>query len=184
MAISGIGGGVSNLNTSVSAQERAQKLMKQMDADNDGKVSKQEFVAFGEKMKANGPKRAQASDAAAPSRADAPQPPSADDMFAKADQDGDGSLSIDDLSAMIAEHETHAMARGGGHHGGAPGAGGPPPGGAAGGGGAPSADSGSSSSTSSESSDPADTNHDGKVSAMEKLAYQLSQSSVSSASES
>jgi len=160
-----------------------------MDSDGDGKVSKQEFTAMGEKMKANGPRSGELGAAAASKGtkgANAPAPPSADELFAKADKDGDGSLSVTDLSAMMAEQETHAAARGApSRGGGAPPPGGPPPGGAApGGAGGPggsgaSGSSKSSSSSSSKDSDPADTNGDGTVSAAEKLIYQLSHPNVS-----
>jgi EF hand len=183
MATSGIGSSFSNVSLTTNAQERAQKLMKQMDTDADGKVSKQEFTAFGENMKAKGPRPPSGGQGAAPQGANAPTPPSADDMFAKADTDGDGSLSIENLSAMMSQHETHAAARGGqaggppagGGHGGSP-PGGPPAGGGHGGGGAHAGGgrASASSSSSSASSDPADTDHDGTVSAAEKLVYELS----------
>lgn len=189
MAISGIGGGFSNPTMTGSVQDRAQKLMQQMDTDSDGKVSKQEFTAFGDKMKANAPRRA--GDAAGAQGANAPAPPSADEVFAKADSDGDGSISIENLSAMMSEHETHAAARAGhgGPHAGGPPPGGAPPGGAPPGGGASAKGGGgaggasSSSSSSDSSSDPADSNHDGTVSAAEKLVYEFSHPSVSDASE-
>lgn len=195
MAISGIGGGLSSLNLTANVQDRAQKLLQDMDSDGDGKVSKQEFTAMGEKMKANGPRHAELGDAKAPKGANAPTPPSPDDMFAKADKDGDGSLSVTDLSAMMAEHETHAAARGGSPQGaggpppggGRPPGGGPPPGGAhAGGaaGGAGGSGASGSSSSSSDDSDPADTNGDGNVSAAEKLIYEMSHPKVDDTSES
>jgi EF hand len=168
MAISGMSGSFSSLNQTATAQERAQKLLEAMDSDADGKVSKQEFAAMGEKMKANGPRRMEGGDAAAAKGANAPARPSADTLFAKADKDGNGSLSVDDLSAMITEHETHAAARGKPPAGGPP-TGGAPPAGAAGGAGA---------SKAAEEPDPADTNGDGNVSAAEKLIYELMQSDV------
>jgi len=205
MTISGIGGGFSTPLMTSSVQDRPQKLLQQMDTDVDGKVSKQEFVAFGDKMKANAPKRL--GDAAGPQGANAPSPPSADEMFAKADSDGDGSLSIENLSAMMSEHETHAAARGGQGHGGPPPGGAPPggappggapPGGAPPGGAPPGGtppggarhdgkhaggteNASSSTSSKSSSSDPADTDHDGTVSAAEKLVYQFSHPNVSDA---
>jgi len=185
MAISGIGGGSSNLNQTANVQDRAQKLIEAMDSNGDGKVSKQEFTAMGERMKANGPRSAELGAPKATKAGNAPAPPSADEVFAKADKDGDGSLSVTDLSAMMAEQETHAAARGGPSRGaggpppGGPPPGGPPPGGARPGGSETSGSSKSSSSSSSQNSDPADTNGDGKVSAAEKLIYQLSHPNVS-----
>jgi hypothetical protein len=188
MAISGINGGSTNLKLNVSVQDRAQKLMQEMDSDADGKVTKQEFAAMGEKMKANGPGRAEKGAAGASKGANAPAPPSADDLFAKADQDGDGSLSVTDLSAMMAEHETRAAARGGAPAGaGGPPPGGPPPGGPPPGGAPPGGATGkgaSSSTEQTEDTDPADTNDDGTVSAAEKLIYELLHPEVSGTSES
>jgi hypothetical protein len=186
MAISGSSSGFSSLNLTSNVQDRAQKLLQQMDSDADGKVSKQELAAAGEKMKANGPRRAELSDAAQGTKA--PAPPSADAIFAEADKDGDGSLSVDDLSAMMAEHETHAAARGGrpaGAGGPPPGGGGPPPGGAppGGAGGASGGGAAGSSSSASEDSDPADTNGDGNVSAAEELIYELSHPNVGDSTE-
>jgi hypothetical protein len=176
MAISGIGSSFSNISVGANAQDRAQQLLKQVDTDQDGQVSKQEFTAFGENMKANGARRPQGAQPPGAAGANAPAPPSADEMFAKADTDGDGSLSIENLSAMISEHETHAAARGG--HAGGPPPGGKPPGGPPPGGGKPPADAGGAAGAKSESSsvesDPADTDGDGTVSAAEKLIYELS----------
>ena len=183
MAISRIGGGFSDPTQTANVQDRAQKLLKAMDSDADGKVSKQEFAAMGEKLKANGPRRIETGDAAASKGANVRRPPSADQMFAKADKDGNGSLSVDDLSAMMTEHQTHAAGRGKPP----PGAGGPPPGGAPPGG-APGGPGGAgasgASSKASKDTDPADTDGDGTVSAAEKLLYELTQPNVSDTSES
>jgi EF hand domain-containing protein len=183
MAISGIGGGFSNVNVTPNAQEEAQKLMKQMDTDSDGKVTKQEFTAFSEKMKANGPRPPGADSGAASNGQRVRVSASADEMFAKADAGGDGSLSVEDLSAMIAEHLTHEAARGT-HQRGIGGAGGPPAGDGGFGGDPPGHEATSSSNSGSPAtSDPADTDDDGQVSAAEKLAHLMSQSNVGDASE-
>lgn len=176
MAISGLGSNLSSYSVSTSAPDRAQKLLEQMDSDADGKVSKQELTSFDDSMKTKGARTPPAGSAGGVKGANAVSPPTVDEMFARADTDGDGSLSIENLSAMMSEHETHAAARGGHASGPPPGGpppGGPPPGGA--GGGAASADS------SSADSDPADSNNDGTVSAAEKLVYEFSHPDASEA---
>ncbi len=206
MAISGIGtSALSALtlgNQTPSRSELAQKMLNDMDTDQNGSVSKEEFVAFGEKLSTQS-SATQRANATTLSGANAPAPPSADKLFAAADKNGDQSLSVDELSSMLAEAETHARAAQGngnaqggsggpGAMGGPPG-GAPPPamGGAPGGmGGAAASKSGSSSedsdgtSSSSSSTDPADTNKDGVVSAAEKLIYDLTHPSSSSSSSS
>jgi EF hand len=184
VAISGIGGQAANVSVTSNVQERAQKLLEQMDGDEDGKVSKRELTAYGDSMKANGARRLSSGEVSADQAVKATGAPSADALFAKADTDGDGSLSIENLSAMMSEHETHAAARGGPPPGGPP-PGGPPPGGPrGGGGGAPggaangASSSDSASSSSAASSDPADAKDDGLVSAAEKLIYELSHPEV------
>lgn len=158
MAISTLGNGSTSATFSdwaASRSKRAEQMLERMDTDKDGAVSKAELSAFGEKIQANRP----AGNAAAP------QPPSPDEMFSHLDQDGDAALSLDELTAMLAEAETRAQvgANGPGRHG-------PPPGGGAGG---PPPGSAGGKSGSSEATDPADTNHDGTVSAAEELVYGL-----------
>ena len=58
MAISGIGSNFSNISVGANAQDRAQRLLKQVDTDQDGQDSMQEFTAFGVNMRTNGPRRA------------------------------------------------------------------------------------------------------------------------------
>jgi hypothetical protein len=174
MAIGAIGtSALSSINqTTVTAMrpKTAADMLEAMDTDKNGSVSKDEFVAFGEKMKAQGPK------GPAPAGAKALTLPSADQLFASADDNGDNSLSVDELSAMMAQAETQRASAGGmsGPGKGPPpaGAGGPPPGGGMkGASGATGTDD--SSSASSATSDPADTNHDGTVSAAERLLFSL-----------
>ena len=148
---------------SAARKELAAKMLADMDTDQDGKVSKAEFTGFGETMKASGAARQPPAGGA--------QMPSANSLFSSADTDGSQALSVDELSAMLAEGETRAQASGGpgGAGPGGGGMGGPAGAGPAGGGGA-----GASSSTSSSSdTDPADANQDGTVSATEQLMYEL-----------
>ncbi len=192
MAISSIGGSaISNLTqASVTGmrQKTAANLLKEMDSNQSGSVSKDEFVAFGEKLAADRPK------GIAPPAGAAPTPPSADAMFSATDTNGDKALSVDELSSMMAQAETQRAASSG-MNGGTQGAGkaGPPPGGggrpggAMGGAGGTKGSSfatGSDESTSSSSatSDPADTNKDGTVSTSEKLLYEMTHPTTSSES--
>ena len=207
MTISGIGtSALSALtlgNKTPSRSELAQKMLNTMDTDQSGSVSKEEFVAFGQKLSAQGPATQRANATKPLSGANAPAPPSADKLFAAADQNGDQSLSVDELSSMLAQGETHARAAqgngnaqggsGGPGSAGGPSGGAPPPGmgGAPGGmGGAAASKSGSSTQdggstgSSSSSTDPADTNEDGVVSATEKLLYELTHPSSSSSTSS
>ena len=161
-------------NQTASRTEMAQRLLKDMDTDKSGTVSKDEFVAFGEKMKAQ---------KSAPQGTNGPTPPSTDQLFASADKNGDQSLSVDELSAMMAQAETQSRASdalggpGGAGRSGGTGSMGRPPGGMGGakGGasGASASNDSSSSSSASSNTDPADTNKDGVVSAAEKLIYEF-----------
>jgi len=184
MAISSIGvSGLTEMtqaNQTASRRAVAQKLLKEMDTDQSGTVSKDEFVAFGEKVKAQ---------KSAPQVTNGPTPPSSDQLFTSADKNGDQSLSLDELSAMMAQAEIQSRASGAlggsgeaGRSGATGSVGGPPGGigGASGMGGTKGGASGASvakdsSSTSSASSntDPADTNGDGVVSAAEKAIYEF-----------
>jgi len=161
MSISSMGGASTSAvlaDLSASRSTRAEQMFTQMDTDQDGAVSKDELKAFSAKLEANRPAGS----------ASGPKPPSPDEMFSKADQNGDASISLDELSSMMAEAETRAKAGAGnaGRHGPPPGggAGGPPPGGAQG---------AQGKSESSKTTEPADTNKDGTVSAAEKLLYEL-----------
>jgi hypothetical protein len=186
MAISGIGGtalsSINQTNVTGMRQKTAANMLEAMDTDKSGSVSKQEFVAFGEKLKAQGPNGPR------PGGASAPKMPSADEFFNSADKNADDSLSVDELSSMMAKAETQMASAGSkpsgmgdagkaGPHGG----GGPPPGGGMGMGGSSGAKSSADTSASSTSatSDPADTNKDGKVSASEQLIYDLSHPTAS-----
>ena len=174
MAIGGIGNsahqGITQANVTGMRQKMAEKMATEMDTDKTGSVSKEEFVAFGEKLKAQAPKQSAGSGGTAPTM------PSADKLFSAADANGDQSLSVDELSSMLAKAETQGPA----------GAmrGGPPPGGMGGAGGAKGppggkASSESHSSSTSKTTNPADTNNDGTVSASEQLVYDMTHPTTS-----
>jgi hypothetical protein len=173
MAIGAIGSSgqasIGQANANAMRQKMAEKLLSAMDTDKSGSVSKEEFVAFGEKLKAQGP---------AAGGSAAPVMPSSDELFGSADANGDQSLSVDELSSMMAQAETQGRAGGvrGGPPPGGPPPGGPPPGGASG------SSKESSSSSSSKTTDPADANKDGTVSAAEKLIYSMTHPTSTTAS--
>jgi len=179
MAIGGIGNsahqGITQANVTGMRQKMAEKMATEMDTDKSGSVSKEEFVAFGEKLKAQAPKQSAGSGGTAPTM------PSADKLFSAADANGDQSLSVDELSSMLAKAETQGPA--GAMRGGPP-PGGPPPGGMGGAGGAKGSPGGkasseSHSSSTSKTTNPADTNKDGTVSAAEQLVYDMTHSTAS-----
>jgi hypothetical protein len=112
-------------------------LVKSLDTDRSGGLSKVEL----EKAKAP------------------PGAPSAEELLAKGDSDGNEELSMDELTELFAELK--------------PPAGGPPPGGAPPPGGSPPAGGANLSTDSTSAADPADTNEDGTVSEQERLAYAM-----------
>ena len=103
MAISSIGVSglteITQANQTASRTKMAQRLLKDMDTDQSGTVSKDEFVAFSDKMKAQ---------RSGPQEINGPTPPSSNQLFVSADKNGDQSLSLDELSAMMAQAETHS----------------------------------------------------------------------------
>jgi Ca2+-binding EF-hand superfamily protein len=98
--------------SSTSKADMANELLKQMDTDQDGKVSKDEFIAFGRMMEAEGakgpppPPPLEQSEGTMATRTGAS--PSPDTMFSNVDTNGDGSLSVDELSSMLTAAETQA----------------------------------------------------------------------------
>lgn len=194
MAIGSIGGpalsSLTQTKISPMRQKTAADLLKEMDTDQNGSVSKSEFEAFGEKMKAQGPGGSMHLGTPAPT------PPSPNELFGATDANSDNALSVDELSAMMAKAETQRASRGGtsntnGAHGsgkaGPPpggGAGGPPPGGVAGGarGTAGTRDEDASSTSNATATDPADANEDGTVTSAERLIYELTHASAGSSS--
>jgi hypothetical protein len=174
MAITSIGSAQTSDFTQSAAtaarQQKAAKLLAAMDTDKNGEVSKAEFKAFGEKLKASGAAQQPPSGGAQPS---------VNTLFSSADTDGSQSLSLNELTSKLAEGETRAKAAGaqGGSLSGGGGAmhgpGGAKPAGGGGGGAMTTSSTSSSSSTSSANTDPADANQDGTVSAAEELQYEL-----------
>lgn len=141
------------------------ELLKKMDSDGDGSLSQDELS---QGLRDLMPPPASTVDFA--QRCGAAMAPGDDDAFAALDTDGDGQLSR-------AEFEAGSPAQGQGTQGaGGPprGAGGPPPAQASG---------GSTSATSSTTYDPLDTNQDGTVSQLEKLAGELQELAKAGAQE-
>jgi Ca2+-binding EF-hand superfamily protein len=105
--------------SSTSQTDRATKLLSQMDSDGDGKVSQTEFAAFDEAMKAQAPEgpppppppTGDSEGVKAPSSNQGLPSPEA--LFSTGDADGDGSLSLDELSAMLAAGPQNAPPVGG-----------------------------------------------------------------------
>ena len=93
--------GASQVDFLARRQRMLQKLMKQMDTNNDGTISKDEFVSASEKMQAE-------------RQGDTANMPSPEELFAGADSNGDQSLSVDELSTMLNKmHRERAHMRGG-----------------------------------------------------------------------
>jgi EF-hand domain pair/EF hand len=131
----------------------AEQAFKALDSGNKGYLTADDLQAAVVKISAEGARRA---DTAGPSA------PSAQEMLAQLDGDGDGKVTRQEFKA-----DPKASPSGGAQ--GASPAGGQPPAGAAGAGGGSKA--ASSTSSSSETYEPADANEDGKVSAQEQQAY-------------
>jgi len=153
MSISSIGGSASSIDFSElrkkMADRMAEKMLKDLDSDGDGAISKSE-LAKASQAAAN-------SSASSTSKADSADSASLDKLFKAMDTDGDGSVSKSELSAFM---EKAGPPQGPPPAGGSSPSGGPPP---------------SSTSSSSHSTDPADTNADGTVSTEERMAFAYQQ---------
>jgi len=140
-------------------KEMVQNLFKKLDTDGNGTISKDELQKAVDDRKSAAGK-------------DAPTDgPSVDDLFKSADSNGDGGISADELLKQMSMGPPRGMQ-------GAQGA--PPPGGASppAGGAAPAGASDqtdSSISSSKLSTDPADADGNGTVSAAERRAYEYKQ---------
>ena len=143
--ISGSGGGLSAAQMSAMREKMVARMQKDMDVDGNGSVSKAEFTQNDQRMRAGAP--SSASKAA----------PSAEELFSRADLDGNESLSTEELTKLAESMK--------------PPSGGPPPGGAPGGPGKAAAGSGASEQ--SQTYDPADSDNDGKVSNAERMSYDM-----------
>ena len=128
----------------------AEQAIKALDSGDKGYLSADDLQAAVVKISAEGARRADAAGRSAPS---------AQEMIAQLDGDGDGKVTQQEFKAA----EPKAPPSGGAQ--GAKPAGGQPPAGAAGAGG------GSKTASSTETYEAADTNEDGKVSAQEQRAY-------------
>ena len=146
------------------ADRMAEKMLKDLDSDGDGNISKSELA------------KASTAVSGTSSSKEASSTSSLDDLFKAMDGDGDGKISQSDLSSFMQKAGPPAA--------GAQGAGapppGPPPGGAPQSASSTSADSTSGlfdslSSKTKQSSDPQDTNGDGTVSAEERMAFAYQQ---------
>jgi hypothetical protein len=152
------------------ADRMAEKMLKDLDSDGDGAISKSEL--------AKASQTSASSSSSSTSKADSADTASLDELFKAMDADGDGSVSKSELSAFLEKA---------GPPQGPPPAGGPPPSG-----GPPGpprdeanpvetsststkASNTSSTSSSSLSTDPADTNADGTVSTEERMAFAYQQ---------
>jgi hypothetical protein len=93
----------------------------------------------------------------------------AKDAFSKMDANADGKVTSSEFKDAAPKNSTHGGPPGGRPSGPPPG---PPPGGGSGG---PGGAKGAQSTSTSESYDAADTNKDGTVSEMERLAYSSKQ---------
>ena len=158
MGVSAIG---QSGDMAATRKEMMQNLFKKLDTDGNGTISKDELQKAADQRKADGK--------GAPANA-----PSVDDIFKSADTNGDGGISQDEMLTQMMSGPPKEGANG------PQGAGrpsGPPPSG--GGGGSPPAGASdqtdSSTSSSKLSTDPADTDGDGKVSAAERRAYDYKQ---------
>jgi hypothetical protein len=174
MSISSMGSSTSSLDFSAMrkqmADRMADRMLKDLDTDGDGKISKSELLKASQ--------AAASSSSSGSSSSSSTDSASLDALFTALDSDGDGSVSKAELSAFVEKTAPKEPPSG------APPAGGPPPGGPpppmSGTDSASSSSStdasGSTSATStSATNDPADTDNDGTVSAQERMVYAYKQ---------
>lgn len=174
-------------NADKDASALVDKLFSDMDSDSSGSISQSEFSSFKPKFAAN------TASTLLSAQQQSQQRPTADQMLAETDSNGDGTITKDELSALISSRSQDGQGgpsvdemfstmdeNGDGSvskeelssfaskapSGPPPG---PPPGGAQGPQGAGGA-SASSQTSSSSSTDPLDTNKDGVVSLAERMA--------------
>ena len=114
MTISSLSNSYSNYTQSTSTADRATQLLSDMDTDKDGKVSEGEFSAFGQLMNAQGPmgpppsQSASVSSSTTSSVSATQGATSSQSVFATVDANADGSLSLDELTSMVAQADTQA----------------------------------------------------------------------------
>ncbi len=167
MSVSGIGSSAGAVDFTElrkkMAERMAERMMKDLDADGDGAISKGE-LANASKAAANSPSSDATGSASSVTS-------SLDDLFKALDSDGDGVISKSELSSFMEKAGPPTGGPQGSAHAGGPPSGPPPDASSTGAGDS----STSSSSTSSTKSDPADTNGDGTVSAEERMAFAYQQ---------
>jgi Ca2+-binding EF-hand superfamily protein len=149
MSVSSISSSASNVDFAElrkqMAQRMAERMMKDLDADGDGKLSKNELL--------------QASQAHASSSSnDTSSGKSIDDLFAALDSDGDGSVSKSELSEFMEKAGPS----------GPPPAGGPPPG-------PPPGGENQASSSSSSESDATTGETDATITLQQRMAFAYQQ---------
>ena len=114
MTISSLSNSYSNYTQSTSTADRATQLLSDLDTDKDGKVSEGEFSAFGQLMNAQGPmgpppsQSASVSSSTTSSVSATQGATSSQSVFATIDANADGSLSLDELTSMVAQADTQA----------------------------------------------------------------------------
>lgn len=114
MTISSLSNSYSNFTQSPSTAGRATQLLGDMDTDKDGKVSESEFSAFDQLMSAQGsmgpppPQSASVSSSTTSSVSATQGATSSQSVFATIDANADGSLSLDELTSMVAQADTQA----------------------------------------------------------------------------
>lgn len=133
----------STTNADRARRPESEPLFKQLDSGNKGYLTVDDLQAAVVRISAQGARRADAA---------APAAPGAQDILARLDGDGDGKVTRQEFKAA----EPKGAATGGG--GAAPAGAQAPAGGAA--------------ASSTQVDEPADTNEDGKVSALEQQAYE------------
>jgi len=114
MTISSLSNSYSTYTQSASTADRATQLMSDMDTDKDGKVTESEFSAFGQLMSAQGPmgpppqQPASESSSTTSSVSATQGATSSQSLFATVDTNADSSLSLDELTSMVAQADTQA----------------------------------------------------------------------------
>ena len=136
----------------------SEQIFKELDTGGKGYLTVDDLQAAVVKISAEGAQRADVAAQAAPNA------PSAQDLLARLDGDGNGQVTQQEFKAGEPKAPPAAASSGGGARAAAPAGGQAPAGGA---------EAGGAVSSSSQIHDPADTDEDGKVSAREQQAYEV-----------
>jgi hypothetical protein len=157
----------SSLSAGRAERPDADQAFKALDSGNKGYLTADDLQAVVVKISAEGAKRADAGAGAA-----APTAPSAQQVLARLDGDGDGKVTQQEFKAAQPKSPPSSGSAGSGVGStasrGAPPAGGQAP---AGGGGGNAGATSASSASSTKTYEPADTNEDGAISPLEQQAY-------------